>query len=193
MSRKYKHSCSKCQLSEVAFREDSEYNGPQSVHVLHSMLLGGLGNSLLSLKKCLAVLVELECGDHAVRWVDWDLMLLSITLLSDDFLNVDAPSSAVDGEHLAFSALVGSAHNLDNVALSNWDRSHVVLLLKICRQVTAQELSSDAGRSGEVCLPGLSALARHGYNDSDISTLKQLNGSKKRDSILTLVSLHLKF
>ena len=133
----------------------------RSVHVLHGVLLAGLSHSLLSLKKCLAVLVELKSGDHAVRGMDGDLMLLSITLLSDDFLNVDAPSSAVDGLHLTLSAFVGTAHDLDLVTLSHGNRSNVVLLFKICRQVTAHELSSDAGRSGEVCLPGLSTLARN--------------------------------
>ena len=88
-------------------------------------------------------------------------MLLSITLLSDDFLNVDAPSSAVDGLHLTFSTLVGTAHDLNLITLSDGDGTDVVLLFKICRQVTAHELSSDAGRSGEVCLSGLSTLARN--------------------------------
>ena len=146
-------------------------NDDYSIHVLHGVFRAGLSDSLLSLKKCLTVLIELECADHAVRWVDWDLMLLTITLLSDDFLNVDTPSSTVDGLYLTFSTLVSSTHDLDLVTLSHGDGSNIVLLFKICRQVTAQHLSSDAGRSGEVCLSGLSTLARYAYIDTKFNTL----------------------
>ena len=146
-------------------------NDECSVHVLHGVFLARLSDSLLSLKKCLAVLIELECANHAVRWVDWDLMLLTITLLSDDFLNVDTPSSTVDCLNFTFSSFVSSTHDLDLITLSHGDGSNIVLLFKICRQVTAHKLSSNAGRSGEVCLSGLSTLARYAYIDTKFNTL----------------------
>ena len=83
------------------------------------MLVLLLGDSLLSLKECLSVLVELELSDQDVAGVNGDLGLLSVGLLSDDLFDVEAPLLSVDSLDLAFSSLLGSTHDLDSVALAD--------------------------------------------------------------------------
>jgi len=92
------------------------------------VLVLGHNNSLLALKHGLAVLVELERGDDDVGGVDRELDLLGVSLFPHDFLNVDAPSSAVDGNDLTFTALVGATHDLDLITLAHGDGANFVLL-----------------------------------------------------------------
>ena len=93
--------------------------------VLLSVLL------LLLVEDGLSVLVQLESSDNAVAGVNGDLGLLTVGLLSHDFLNVNASASAVDSLDLAFTRLEVAAHNLDLIALADGDGTHLVLILKI--------------------------------------------------------------
>lgn len=74
---------------------------------------------------------------------------------------MEAPALAVDSGDLALAALEGATHDLDGVAFADGDASHVVLGSQFLIQVAAHDLSPDAGGSGEVRLPRLSALAGH--------------------------------
>ena len=69
---------------------------------------------------------------------------LTVGLISDDFLDVEAPPSAVDRENLAFATLEGSTHDSDGVALPHGDGSNVVLSPEILAQMTTHDLSPDA-------------------------------------------------
>ena len=101
-------------------------------------------------------------GDLAVRWVNWNLNLLSVLLISDDLLNVDAPSSSIDGEDLTSLALDttfgGTDFDRNSISLSNWDRSAVIFASEFLAQVAAHHLSSHAAWGSEVSLSGLSSL-----------------------------------
>ena len=104
-------------------------------------------------------------SDFAVGWVNWDLNLLSVLLVSDDLLNVDAPSSSIDGEDLTSLALDttfgGTDFNVDSVSLSNWDRSAVIFRSEFLGQVAAHHLSSQTAWGGEMSFSRLSSLARN--------------------------------
>lgn len=121
-----------------------------SVHLSHLGLARGV--SLLATKECLAVLVETQVGDHDIGGVDWELGLLAVDLLFDDFLNVDAPSATVDLGHLAFATLVGSAHHFDGVSVAHRDASSLVLLNQFLAQVTRHQLAADGGWRAEIRL-----------------------------------------
>jgi hypothetical protein len=116
------------------------------VLVLLSVLL------LLLVEDGLSVLVQLESSDNAVAGVNGDLGLLTVGLLSHDFLNVNASASAVDSLDLALTRLEVTAHNLDLIALADRDGTHLVLILKILREVGGHHNSADAAGSSEVCL-----------------------------------------
>ena len=107
------------------------------------MLVLLLGDSLLSLKECLSVLVELELSDQDVAGVNGDLGLLSVGLLSDDLFDVEAPLLSVDSLDLALTTLAASAHDLHGVTLADGDCAHVVLSAEFLVQVAAHDLSSD--------------------------------------------------
>ena len=101
-------------------------------------------------------------SDFAVGGVDWDLHLRAVLFVSDNFLNVDAPSSSVNGKDLAdltFNTVFGgTCFDVDSVAHSDWDRSAIILSAKLFAQSAAHHLSSDAAWSGEVSLSRLSSL-----------------------------------
>ena len=132
------------------------------------MLILGTG-LLLPGEESLAVLVQSKGSDDTVRWVDGDLSLLTVGLLFDDLLNVNAPFPAVDFRNLALTVLVGSAHDLDGVSVANWDGANIVLLSELLRKVAGHQLSTDAGWGGEVSLSGFSSLGGHAYWRNDES------------------------
>ena len=78
---------------------------------------------------------------------------LTVSLLLDDFLDVDAPFLPVNAEDLAFSALEGATHNLDGVTLSHGHCSDFVPGLEVLADVAAHDLSALTGRCGKVSLP----------------------------------------
>lgn len=97
----------------------------RSVHLAHLLVLVLLGVLLLLLvKNGLSVLVKLEGGDDTVAGVDGDLGLLTVGLLSYDFLNVNASASAVDSLDLAFTRLEVASNNLNLVSLADGDGAH---------------------------------------------------------------------
>ena len=60
--------------------------------------------------------------------MDWNVRLLAVGLLFDDFLNVNAPSSAVNFSYFAFTILVGSTHDLNSVSVADGDAANIVFL-----------------------------------------------------------------
>ena len=92
------------------------------------MLFLGTTGSLLAGEDSLAVLVKSKCSDDNVGWVNWEVGLLTVSLFLHDFLNVDAPLSAVDFSYFAFTVLVGSTHDFDGVTVANGDAADIVFL-----------------------------------------------------------------
>jgi hypothetical protein len=131
----------------------------RSVHFVNLLVLIVGNLAVLSLKGGLAALVELKSGDHAVAGVDGELGLLTVLLLLNDFLNVNASASAVDRLDLALGVLLVADHNLDLVALADGEGAHIVLFDKVLREPAAHHGSTDTAGSGEIGLSGLSALA----------------------------------
>ena len=107
-------------------------------------------------------------GDFTVGWVDWDVNLGSVLLVSNNLLDVDAPSSSVDGHDLSglsFNSIFLTACLDENgVSLSHWDGSAVPLASEFLAQMAGHHLSSDGAWSSEVSLSGLSSLAGNTYN-----------------------------
>ena len=128
----------------------------------------GLVGSVLSTKESLSGLVKLKLGDFAVGWVNWDWHLGAVLLVSDNLLNMDAPSSSVNGEDLSGftfnSVFLGSSLDENGVSLSHWDGSAVPLASEFLAQMAGHHLSSDGAWSSEVSLSGLSSLAGNTYN-----------------------------
>lgn len=89
---------------------------------LSSLLLGTrlAGNDLL------AVLVELEAGDHNVGRVDAKRNSGTVGLLTVDALNVDHPLLAVDLGNLALSALGRATDDQNLVILADRQRSDLL-------------------------------------------------------------------
>ena len=85
----------------------------------------GLVGSVLSSEEGLSRLVKFQLGDFTVGWVNRDLNLGTILLVSNDLLNVDAPSSSVHSEDfsdLTFDSVLNtSGFDLNGVALSDWE------------------------------------------------------------------------
>ena len=125
---------------------------------------------VLSSKDCFSIFVKFQLGDFTVGWVNGDLDLRSVLLVLDHFLNMDAPSASVNGEHLSglafHSVFGGSLLDEDGVSLSDWERSDTVLSLQFFAHVTAHHLSSQATVGGEVGLSTLSSLAGNSYGRS---------------------------
>ena len=121
----------------------------------------GASVSLLAGEESLTVLIKSEVGDLAVGGVDGDLGLLSVHLLLDEFLNVDAPSATVDFSDLTFTVLVGSADNHDGVTITDGDGTGLILLRELFAELGRHHSSLDGRGGGEVGLARLSALAAH--------------------------------
>ena len=119
------------------------------------------GVSLLTGEEILAVLVKSQVGDDAVAGVDRDFSLLSVHLLLHEFLNVDAPSAAVNFSDFALTVFVGSTDDLDSVTIANRDGAGLVLGGELLAKLGRHHSSTDGRGGGEVCLAGLSALAAH--------------------------------
>ena len=127
-----------------------------SVHLSNLVLVAS--GSLLAIEECLAVLVETQVGHNAVAGVDGDLSLLSVRLLLDELLNVDAPFAAVNFSDFALTILVGSADNLDGVTVANRDGAGLILSGKFFAQLGRHHSPTEGGGCGEVGLARLSAL-----------------------------------
>ena len=101
-------------------------------------------------------------SDFTVGRINRDVDLLSVLLVSDDLLDVDAPLSSVNSKDLSGLALdsgdLATSLDEDGISLSYGDRSGVVLGSEFFAQVAAHHLSSDGARGGEVGLSGLSSL-----------------------------------
>ena len=121
-----------------------------SIHILHLVLVVSI--SLLTGEESLTVFVKSEVGDLAVGGVDGDLGLLSVHLLLDEFLNMNAPSATVNFSDFAFTVLVGSAHNHDGITITNGDGSGLVLFGQLFAELSGHHSSFDRGRGGKVSL-----------------------------------------
>ena len=135
-----------------------------SIHLakLLVLVLGG-GSALLAFEEGLAVLVELKSGDNAIAGVNGEVNFLGVGLGAGKLLNVKATTATVHGGDLTFTSLVGTADNLDRVALTHGDGADRVLLLEVLNQVAGHHSATNAGGGGEVSLTGLSALAGYTY------------------------------
>ena len=159
------------ELPRLPFRRETAVAAnwvDHSVHLLHLLLLVA-SRPLFALEKLLAVLIELEGGDLAVGGVDGHLRLLTVHLLFNHLVDVDAPSSAVNALYLAFTALPLSALHLNAVALAYGDGADIILLLEVFGQAAREELSADGGRSGEVRLSRFASLAGDTYKHRTLS------------------------
>ena len=134
-----------------------------SVHLFHLVLVASV--SLLTGEEVLAVLVKSKVCDNAVARVNGDFSLLSVHLLLHEFLNVDAPSAAVNFSDFAFTVLVGSANDLDGVSISDGDGPGLVLGGKLLAQLSRHHSPTLGGGSSEVCLTRLSTLAGNGCKE----------------------------
>ena len=98
--------------------------GHCSVHLVGTLDTSLVG-SVLSGEEGLSRFIKFQLSDFAVRWVDWHLNGVATSLVPDDLLNVDAPSSSVNGDNLTVgtlsSVLGASSENLHGVALSHWN------------------------------------------------------------------------
>ena len=90
-----------------------------SVHLIYPVL--GVTGSLLTLEDGLAVLIEAERSDLDVGGVDGDVGLLTVRLLFDEFLNVNAPPASVNFSDFALAILVGATDDLDGVSVPDRD------------------------------------------------------------------------
>lgn len=131
----------------------------RSVHFVNLLVLIVGNLAVLVLKGGLAALVELKSGDHAVAGVDGELGLLTVLLLLNDFLNVNASASAVDGLNLTLGVLLVTNDNLDLVALADGEGADIVLVDKVLGEPAAHHDSTDTAGGGEIGLSRLSALA----------------------------------
>jgi len=94
---------------------------PRSVHLISLSLC----RSVLSLEKSFSGFVKFQLGDFTVGCIDWDLNLGTVLLVSDDFLNMNAPSSSVHCKYFSDFTLNTfintSAFDDDGVSLSDWN------------------------------------------------------------------------
>ena len=88
--------------------------------------------------------------------------------VSDNFLDMNAPSSSVNGKDLAnltLNTVFGAAClDVNGVTHSDWNRSAIVFSAKLFAQPAAHHLSSDAAWSGEVSLSRLSSLTGNTFS-----------------------------
>ena len=146
--------------TSVVCRKDScvYFDVQRSVHFGNLVL----GSSLLSLKEGFTVFIELDSGEDTVGGVNGELDFLSVDLLSGHLVNVDAPSSSVDGKDLSGLSLnttfFRSALDENGVSLSNWNGFAVILSSEFLGKRAAHHLSSQAARGTEVSLSSLSSL-----------------------------------
>ena len=130
-----------------------------SVHLFHLVLVTSV--SLLASEEGLAVLVETKGGNDNVGGVDGDLSLLSVGLLLDEFLNVDAPFAAINFSDFALTVLVWATHDLDGVSVSDRDGAALILARELLGEVSGHYSSAEGRSGGEMGLAGLSALGGH--------------------------------
>lgn len=124
---------------------------------LGTLFLVSSGATLgLPIKQEFAVLVNSELGDDNLGRVNANVDGGAVNLLAGDALDVDDPLAAIDLDHFALAALVGSPHHLHLVVLANRNGPHVVLRPEIGRERRAHQDATHARRSGEVSLAALS-------------------------------------
>lgn len=81
--------------------------------------------TVLALQDLLAVLVQLELGDHDLGGVNADGHRLAVGLLTHNTLDVDHELLAVDRGHAAFTVLERATDDRDFVALDDRDRANL--------------------------------------------------------------------
>ena len=99
------------------------------------MLFLGTAGSLLAGEDSLAVLVKSKRSDDHVGGVDWEVGLLAVGLFLHDFLNVDAPLSAVNLNDLAFFACLFTALDLDGISVADWNTARLIFASKLFAQM----------------------------------------------------------
>ena len=93
--------------------------------------------------------------------MEGDLGLLTVRLLLQQLLDVDAPSATVHLRDLALKTLAGASDNLHGVAMADGDAAGQPLGRELLAQLGRHELAADGRGGREVGLAQLSALAGH--------------------------------
>merc|ERR1719265_1666462 len=118
-------------------------------------VLSLLRATVLVLQESLAVLVQLDLGNHDLGRVDGNRDSLAVGLVTRHALDVDAPLLAVDLDYLPLAIVVVSAHDEHLVVLADRQRAHGVLGAQILGQRGTHEFPADVGGCLEVCLAAL--------------------------------------
>ena len=130
-----------------------------SVHLVSFTTLLG---SILSTEESFSWFIKFQLGNLNVGWVDWNLNLGAVLLVSNNLFDVDAPSSSVDGKDLTGlsfnTTFFRSALDENGVSLSKWNGFAVILGSEFLAKWGAHHLSSQGGWSTEVSLSSLSSL-----------------------------------
>lgn len=171
----------------------------RSVHCAH-LVLAILGLSLFASEQVFTVLVEAHVRHLDIAGVHWGLSLLTIRLFSDEFLNVDAPFSAVYFSDFALTSFERSTNNFDGVTVADGNAAGKPFSRQVFAQLGRHDLSANGRRSGKVGLAGLSALAGNVYSKEERRIKKKQDRSSnvqlvtepyRLTMLLTRVGLHL--
>jgi len=111
-------------------------------HLDVSSSFGSLA-SVLPLKDCPPVGIQLDGGDNDVARVDSDGGGGTVGLVPLDTVDVNNPFLAVDLGDLALTAFVLSADNADLVIFANGQRAAVVLATELLREGRRHDLAAD--------------------------------------------------
>ncbi len=102
---------------------------------------------------------QFEFGENAVGSVDRDSYGSSVFSVLEYLLDVEAPSSSVDGGDFTFGSLEPSSYDLHGIVSSDWKGSYSVLLFQFVRNVSTHKFVSEVGRSVEMGYSGFSSRA----------------------------------
>ena len=93
----------------------------------------------LSSDEGFSVLGQEQLGDSDVRGLNGDLDDASLLGLFLDLLDIETPSSSIDGLDFARCPLVGPSEDFDDVVSSDGERLDSVFLLELFAQRTAHK------------------------------------------------------
>ena len=99
--------------------------------------------SVLSVKDCLSVFVNLQFVDDDLGWVNSNGNGDTVGLVTSKLLNVNDILATVNLDDLSVFSLVSSSGDCDFIILSDGDRSNMVFLSELCGQRSTHDDSSD--------------------------------------------------
>jgi len=113
----------------------------------------------LSLQQILSVLVQFQINNLDIGRMDRHIDILTVGLISGQFLDKDRVLLSVNLSDLSLVALESTAHDHNFIILTDRHGSDIVLGLQFSGQMSSHQLSSEMGRSSENCLSALSSGA----------------------------------